>query len=188
MLPPSNMQRPPLITHHPHHRFGTLMHGLDEHATPLSEEEQLLITTRLHQVLCPFMLRRLKQHVLGDTLPRKVGFGVQNVDLVVCDHRGPVPIADTHSHNTHNRALPQHSLSMCYTAPCLLTNNTCAPSCTNACSAPPHWTPSPPLLLLIATLRSPSHVHVLAPPLQIPNNTQQQQQHRQARQYLSTMQ
>lgn len=54
-------------------RFGNLMHRLDEHATPLSEEEQLLVTNRLHQVLCPFMLRRLKQDVLGDKLPRKVG-------------------------------------------------------------------------------------------------------------------
>lgn len=39
-------------------------------AKPLSEEEQLLVTNRLHQVLCPFMLRRMKDSVLGN-LPRK---------------------------------------------------------------------------------------------------------------------
>lgn len=53
------------------HRFGGLVRRLGHDAAPLNEEEQLLITNRLHQVLCPFMLRRLKQDVLGN-LPRKV--------------------------------------------------------------------------------------------------------------------
>ncbi len=41
---------------------------------PLDAEEQLLVTTRLHQVLRPFMLRRLKESVVKE-LPVKVGQG-----------------------------------------------------------------------------------------------------------------
>ena len=38
----------------------------------LDEEESLLVTNRLHQVLRPFMLRRLKESVATE-LPQKVG-------------------------------------------------------------------------------------------------------------------
>jgi superfamily II DNA or RNA helicase len=41
------------------------------HAAMLSEEEVLIVTSRLHQVLRPFMLRRLKEAVAGE-LPSKV--------------------------------------------------------------------------------------------------------------------
>ena len=41
------------------------------HALMLSEEEVLIVTSRLHQVLRPFMLRRLKEAVAGE-LPAKV--------------------------------------------------------------------------------------------------------------------
>jgi hypothetical protein len=41
------------------------------HASMLTEEEVLLVTNRLHQVLRPFMLRRLKETVAGE-LPPKV--------------------------------------------------------------------------------------------------------------------
>ena len=37
----------------------------------LDEEESLLVTNRLHQVLRPFMLRRLKESVAKE-LPQKV--------------------------------------------------------------------------------------------------------------------
>jgi SNF2 family DNA or RNA helicase len=40
------------------------------HADMLSEEETLIVTSRLHQVLRPFMLRRLKESVAGE-LPTK---------------------------------------------------------------------------------------------------------------------
>ena len=43
----------------------------NEDSTKLSEEEQLLIVHRLHEVLRPFMLRRVKDQVL-DQLPDKV--------------------------------------------------------------------------------------------------------------------
>lgn len=39
----------------------------------LDEEESLLVTNRLHQVLRPFMLRRLKESVAKE-LPQKVRF------------------------------------------------------------------------------------------------------------------
>ena len=39
----------------------------------LDEEESLLVTNRLHQVLRPFMLRRLKEAVAKE-LPQKVTF------------------------------------------------------------------------------------------------------------------
>ena len=42
-----------------------------QHAVMLSEEEMLIVTSRLHQVLRPFMLRRLKEAVAGE-LPAKV--------------------------------------------------------------------------------------------------------------------
>lgn len=38
----------------------------------LSQEEYLLVTNRLHQVLRPFMMRRLKENVASE-LPQKVG-------------------------------------------------------------------------------------------------------------------
>ena len=38
----------------------------------LEEEEVLLVTSRLHQILRPFMLRRLKESVASE-LPAKVG-------------------------------------------------------------------------------------------------------------------
>ena len=41
-------------------------------AALLSEEETLLVTNRLHQVLRPFILRRLKDSVAAE-LPQKVG-------------------------------------------------------------------------------------------------------------------
>jgi hypothetical protein len=40
----------------------------------LSQEEYLLVTNRLHQVLRPFMMRRLKENVASE-LPQKVGGG-----------------------------------------------------------------------------------------------------------------
>jgi hypothetical protein len=43
------------------------------HAAALSEEELLVVTTRLHQVLRPFMLRRMKEAVASE-LPQKVGW------------------------------------------------------------------------------------------------------------------
>lgn len=43
----------------------------DTEAALLSQEEYLLVTNRLHQVLRPFMLRRLKGAVAGE-LPSKV--------------------------------------------------------------------------------------------------------------------
>lgn len=47
--------------------------GVDEqeHAKLLSEEEMLIVTTRLHQVLRPFVLRRLKESVAKE-LPKKI--------------------------------------------------------------------------------------------------------------------
>jgi hypothetical protein len=41
-------------------------------AALLDQEEYLLVTNRLHQVLRPFMLRRLKEQVASE-LPQKVG-------------------------------------------------------------------------------------------------------------------
>lgn len=43
----------------------------DAEAAMLGEEESLLVTNRLHQVLRPFMLRRLKDSVATE-LPPKV--------------------------------------------------------------------------------------------------------------------
>ena len=49
------------------------MMGDDEsdESAMLDEEESLLVTNRLHQVLRPFMLRRLKESVATE-LPQKV--------------------------------------------------------------------------------------------------------------------
>lgn len=44
----------------------------------LREEEVLLVTSRLHQVLRPFMLRRLKESVVTE-LPAKVNFSCYRV-------------------------------------------------------------------------------------------------------------
>ena len=51
-------------------------HELDarEEAGLLDEEQSLLVTSRLHQVLRPLMLRRLKQTVASE-LPSKVSNG-----------------------------------------------------------------------------------------------------------------
>ena len=38
----------------------------------LDEEESLLVTNRLHQVLRPFMLRRLKESVATELLPKVI--------------------------------------------------------------------------------------------------------------------
>ena len=43
----------------------------EREAAELSEEEQLLIINRLHQILRPFLLRRVKKDVAKD-LPQKV--------------------------------------------------------------------------------------------------------------------
>jgi len=49
--------------------------GSSVEASLLSEEEYLLLTGRLHSVLRPFMMRRLKEAVATE-LPGKVGCGV----------------------------------------------------------------------------------------------------------------
>ena len=54
----------------PHSTNKELLEGEDAVAS-LSQEEQLLIVHRLHEVLRPFMLRRIKDEVL-DQLPEKV--------------------------------------------------------------------------------------------------------------------
>lgn len=51
--------------------FGQQSSSAGETAAELSEEESLLVTNRLHQVLRPFVLRRLKEAVAAD-LPAKV--------------------------------------------------------------------------------------------------------------------
>lgn len=57
----------PRSTTHPPDQEG------DESAALLTEEEQLVVTSRLHQVLRPFVLRRLKESVASQ-LPEKVEF------------------------------------------------------------------------------------------------------------------
>jgi SWI/SNF-related matrix-associated actin-dependent regulator of chromatin subfamily A protein 2/4 len=49
----------------------------------LSEEEQILVIRRLHKVLRPFLLRRLKKEVLTQ-LPDKVGFCVCYSVCLLC--------------------------------------------------------------------------------------------------------
>lgn len=49
----------------------------DYESAMLDEEECLLVTNRLHQVLRPFMLRRLKESVATE-LPPKVSYPCQN--------------------------------------------------------------------------------------------------------------
>lgn len=53
--------------------------GNDKQAMDLSEEEQLLIINRLHQVLRPFLLRRVKSEVEKE-LPSKIEIVIK-VDL-----------------------------------------------------------------------------------------------------------
>ena len=72
------MHAPQVFLSHLHPRFSS---GLSEEgnraeadaaeAALLTDEESLLVTTRLHQVLRLFMLRRLKTTVAQD-LPKKV--------------------------------------------------------------------------------------------------------------------
>jgi len=54
-----------------------------EDAAGLTQEEYLLLTSRLHTVLRPFMLRRLKESVAGE-LPGKVRCALCSVRLY-CD-------------------------------------------------------------------------------------------------------
>ncbi len=54
-----------------------LWFGIDRH---LDEEEVLLVTSRLHQILRPFMLRRLKMTVASE-LPDKVRLNTCLTDL-----------------------------------------------------------------------------------------------------------
>jgi hypothetical protein len=49
----------------------------------LNEEETILIIRRLHKVLRPFLLRRLKKEVEAQ-LPEKVGLEWENVRLTWC--------------------------------------------------------------------------------------------------------
>lgn len=53
--------------------------GGDKQAFELSEEEQLLVINRLHQVLRPFLLRRVKSEVEKE-LPNKIEMVIK-VDL-----------------------------------------------------------------------------------------------------------
>lgn len=49
---------------------GAAAAGEDDVGSSLTREEQMLVIARLHQVLRPFLLRRLKSQVLGQ-LPEK---------------------------------------------------------------------------------------------------------------------
>ncbi len=49
----------------------------------LDEEESLLVTNRLHQVLRPFMLRRLKESVAKE-LPQKVPYPALSCPILPC--------------------------------------------------------------------------------------------------------
>ena len=53
----------------PFSQFGS--HGDSEEAVGLAHEERMLVIHRLHEVLRPFVLRRVKSAVLGQ-LPEKV--------------------------------------------------------------------------------------------------------------------
>ena len=55
------------------------MSNEEKEAIELSEEEKLLIINRLHQILRPFLLRRLKKDVAKE-LPQKIE-KVINVEL-----------------------------------------------------------------------------------------------------------
>jgi len=50
--------------------------GGNDREVGLNEEEQLLIINRLHQVLRPFLLRRVKKEVESE-LPNKVEFVIK---------------------------------------------------------------------------------------------------------------
>lgn len=65
-----------LLSHDPAEQFTSNLPSFERPclATPTSQEEYLLLTSRLHTVLRPFMLRRLKETVAGE-LPGKVGRG-----------------------------------------------------------------------------------------------------------------
>ena len=52
-------------------RLAELVDEYGEDSLALSNEERMLIINRLHEVLRPFMLRRVKANVLGQ-LPEKV--------------------------------------------------------------------------------------------------------------------
>lgn len=58
---------------------NTKVGGNEKQAFELSEEEQLLIINRLHQVLRPFLLRRVKSEVEKE-LPNKIEMVIK-VDL-----------------------------------------------------------------------------------------------------------
>ena len=64
-------------------------------AALLSEEETLLVTNRLHQVLRPFILRRLKESVAVE-LPQKVGQNMSPAALLATVCKAGV----THSQGT----------------------------------------------------------------------------------------
>ena len=80
-----------------HDRCGTRFGGPDRSAGPvvpgdaaacqsamlLSEEEELLVTSRLHQILRPFMLRRMKDSV-AIPMPDKVVWGLGGWALLRC--------------------------------------------------------------------------------------------------------
>ena len=55
-----------------HPRFAAPFTGTTE-KIEMNEEEKMLVIQRLHKVLRPFVLRRLKKEVLGQ-LPQKVEF------------------------------------------------------------------------------------------------------------------
>lgn len=55
--------------------------------TGLNQEEQLLIIHRLHEVLRPFVLRRVKSQVL-DQLPEKIE------KVIRCEFSGTFPLVD----------------------------------------------------------------------------------------------
>jgi SNF2-related domain len=62
--------------------MGVVGDHCDAEAAMLNEEEMLLVTSRLHQVLRPFMLRRLKTSVMSE-LPPKV---THQTHMLVCQN------------------------------------------------------------------------------------------------------
>ncbi|KAA8493126.1 Chromatin structure-remodeling complex subunit snf21 [Porphyridium purpureum] len=90
---------------------GSGNNAADEHAQ-LTEEENMLVIFRLHQVLRPFLLRRLKAEVLkmGEQLPSK------QEDVILCDmsawqrymykkmvHNERVPFTDNNGKRRYDR-------------------------------------------------------------------------------------
>lgn len=70
----------------------------------LEEEEVLLVTSRLHQILRPFMLRRLKETVASE-LPRKAGTSSRlptssEITLCVLSPSADANVCMTESHVT----------------------------------------------------------------------------------------